>query len=188
MFNFRIYFKYMHQLPKRHKNCSCKTFLSTFLVQLLERFCCSWMHPNLTIRQWGVLPEWRSFHTGDMRRVFLPCVDSSMVVHATICGEWVVTRGAGAWLFSRVAPPMNFKFTFEREILDTLEAGIRFLSGICYHVFQVQIVITAVFPYLLPSSPVLQTPLASVTMLLNCKPIWLKFLSLHIVHENGHLW
>ena len=42
----------MHQLPKGHRNCSCKTFWSTFLVQLLERFCCSWMPPHLTISQW----------------------------------------------------------------------------------------------------------------------------------------
>ena len=31
-------FKYMHQLLKGHRNCSCKHFWSTFLVQMLERF------------------------------------------------------------------------------------------------------------------------------------------------------
>ena len=42
----------MHHFPKGHRNCSCATFWSTFLVQQLERFCCSWMPLHLTIRQW----------------------------------------------------------------------------------------------------------------------------------------
>ena len=40
-----------YQLPKVHMNCPTKTFSSTFLVQLLERFCCSYMPLYLTLKQ-----------------------------------------------------------------------------------------------------------------------------------------
>ena len=43
----------MQQLPRVHRNCSCKTFWSTFLVQLFERACCLYMPPHFTIRHWG---------------------------------------------------------------------------------------------------------------------------------------
>ena len=34
-----------------HRNCSCKTFLSTFLFLLFVRVCCSYVAPHFTIRQ-----------------------------------------------------------------------------------------------------------------------------------------
>ena len=34
-------FKCMHDLPEVHRNCSCKTFWSTFLALLFKRACCS---------------------------------------------------------------------------------------------------------------------------------------------------
>ena len=40
--------------PKVHKNCSCKTLLSSFLVQLFEKACCLCMPPHFTIMQWGI--------------------------------------------------------------------------------------------------------------------------------------
>ena len=43
-------FKCMHHLPKVHRHCSCKTFWSTFLVQLFERVCCLYMPPHFTIK------------------------------------------------------------------------------------------------------------------------------------------
>ena len=45
------FMKCTYQLPKVHMNCSYKTFLSTFLVQLLERFCCSYMPTHSTLNQ-----------------------------------------------------------------------------------------------------------------------------------------
>ena len=36
----------MHHLPEVHRFCSSKTFLSTFLILLFERACCSYMPPQ----------------------------------------------------------------------------------------------------------------------------------------------
>ena len=41
----------MHHLPEVHRNCSCKTFWSTFLVLLFVRACCSYAPLHVTIRQ-----------------------------------------------------------------------------------------------------------------------------------------
>ena len=38
-------------INKMHRNCSCKTFLSNFMVQLFERACSLCMHPHFMIRQ-----------------------------------------------------------------------------------------------------------------------------------------
>ena len=45
----------MYQFPKVHRNCSCKTFWSTVLVQLFERACCLYMPPHFTTRQCSTL-------------------------------------------------------------------------------------------------------------------------------------
>ena len=42
---------YTQQVTKVHSNCSYTTFLSTFLAQLFERFCCSYVPPHFTIKQ-----------------------------------------------------------------------------------------------------------------------------------------
>ena len=44
-------FKYTYQLPKVQRNCSNRSFLSTFLFQLFERFCCLYMPLHLTLKQ-----------------------------------------------------------------------------------------------------------------------------------------
>ena len=41
-------FKSVHQLPKVHSSCSCKTFWSSFQVQLSERACRSYMRLHFT--------------------------------------------------------------------------------------------------------------------------------------------
>ena len=41
----------MIQVQKFNRICSSKTLLSTFLVQLFERFCCLYVPPHITIRQ-----------------------------------------------------------------------------------------------------------------------------------------
>ena len=51
IFNF-FFSKYMHCFPKVHRNCSCKTFWSTFLVLLFVRACCWYVPPHFTIKQW----------------------------------------------------------------------------------------------------------------------------------------
>ena len=41
----------MHKVQKVHRNYSSKTLWSTFLVQLFERFCCSYVPPHFTKKQ-----------------------------------------------------------------------------------------------------------------------------------------
>ena len=58
-----------------------KHFLSTFLVQLFARFCCSYVVPHITIRQWGGSLEWQ-LKPWDSQ---LPVVDS--------CGQLIYLPG-----------------------------------------------------------------------------------------------
>ena len=49
---FRFFLsKYMHCFSEVHRNCSWKTFWSTFLVLLLLRACCWYVPPHFTITQ-----------------------------------------------------------------------------------------------------------------------------------------
>ena len=57
-----------------------------------------------------------------------------MFVQATRLGEGLVTRGAGEGLHSRVAPLMFLKVVIPGERFVTLEARIRFLSSMNFHV------------------------------------------------------
>ena len=52
---FEKLLKCIYHIPKVYKNCPCKTFLSTFLVLLFERACCSYMPLHFTIRQWEMI-------------------------------------------------------------------------------------------------------------------------------------
>ena len=45
-------FKCTNPFPQVHRNCSNKSFLSTFLVHLFERICCSYMPSHFTIKEW----------------------------------------------------------------------------------------------------------------------------------------
>ena len=47
----------MHQLPKVHRNCFCRTFLSTFLGQLFEMACYLCMPLHFRIRQCNITRE-----------------------------------------------------------------------------------------------------------------------------------
>ena len=42
----------MHCFPKVHRNCSCKTFWSNFMVLLFVRTCCWYVPPHFKIWQW----------------------------------------------------------------------------------------------------------------------------------------
>ena len=44
-------FKCIYCFPEVHRNCFCKTFLSTFMVLLLERACCLYVPLNFLLRQ-----------------------------------------------------------------------------------------------------------------------------------------
>ena len=50
-------FKCMHQLPKVHRNCFCRTFLSTFLGQLFEVAFYLCMPLHFRIRQCNITRE-----------------------------------------------------------------------------------------------------------------------------------
>ena len=52
-----LFTKYSHCFSKEHRNCSCQTFLFTFLVLLFARVCCSYVSPHFMIRQWATTSD-----------------------------------------------------------------------------------------------------------------------------------
>ena len=47
---------YIYHIPKEYRSCSCKSFWSTFMVQLFARACCLCMPLHLSIRQCTSIP------------------------------------------------------------------------------------------------------------------------------------
>ena len=61
-------------------------------------------------------------------------MDSCVADQMTGPGEVLVTGGADKWPISCVCPLVNLQLTRHSESVVTLEAGVRFLSGVNSHV------------------------------------------------------
>ena len=85
----------MHQPQKVRRNCFCKNFWSTFLVQLFERACCSYIPPHFTRMQREVVsiygqesPGWIYLKKNLSLFLFWKYPDTSIFL-VSLIGQWI---------------------------------------------------------------------------------------------------